>query len=270
MRTSLPSTAGGSVGESKRTNWSWSAARRGKSNYGHVVWRKPLAGHFCHGVAFSPTTPHQCAVGFETGVQIWDVAAGKQVFEIPVVEYIKQLDYSPDGQLLGVIGRSGVCNYIQPPMGSWFARSKTEQTSGMLTGQFSPDGTQIATGGGDFMLRFWDVATGELISEWNAPDWILRLGFSPDGKRVFTTSKDGTVTIWDSERGDALITLATHADAEVWSAEFSPNGNSLLAVGKQPYLWHVASPSTVRTAQGLVTDGLQCEPLRVVKQADGE
>jgi WD40 repeat protein len=79
---------------------------------------------------------------------------------------------------------------------------------------FSPDGTLLATVGGDTWgsgpnpipwkngdLRVWDAETGELLAIRNrhwAP--IMAVRFSPDGKLLATGGYDGTVQIWEVRR----------------------------------------------------------------------
>jgi WD40 repeat protein len=62
---------------------------------------------------------------------------------------------------------------------------------------FSPDGTAMATVGGDRLVRVWDVAGREELGRFTGHGAFTRgVGFSPDGTTLYTCSDDGTVRAW--------------------------------------------------------------------------
>lgn len=61
---------------------------------------------------------------------------------------------------------------------------------------FSPHGMQLATAGGDKVVRLWDVETGKQLAALTSPDRVEAVSFSPDGKFLAAGSRDGTVRIW--------------------------------------------------------------------------
>ncbi len=92
---------------------------------------------------------------------------------------------------------------------------------------FSPDGTILATGGGD--VRLWEAATGKLLRccEQDDDGEIKSLAFSPDGKTVAAArSNSNTLSLWDVASGKKRLAFAGHL-AAVWNLAVSPDGTLL-------------------------------------------
>jgi WD40 repeat protein len=112
---------------------------------------------------------------------------------------------------------------VFPPM--------TGHRSNILSVAFSPDGNQIASGGLDQQILFWNASTGEregnpLVSQ---DGIITSVAFSLDGKRLASGGVNGTVRIWDLTTGESLAEM--HHTDSVWSVAWSPDGNLLASAG---------------------------------------
>jgi WD40 repeat protein len=66
--------------------------------------------------------------------------------------------------------------------------------------QFSPDGTQVASGSWDETVRICDARTGHVIAGpfEGHTDSVNSVAFSPDGTRVASASEDKKIRIWDA------------------------------------------------------------------------
>jgi WD40 repeat protein len=96
------------------------------------------------------------------------------------------------------------------------------------TVKYSPDNTQIATGGynvDDYAAKIWDAKTGELIATLDH-DWqVFSLAWTSDGKKLITASC-GPISIFDTATWEQTGTLDGHTD---WVNAISLPCNRLLA-----------------------------------------
>jgi WD40 repeat protein len=87
--------------------------------------------------------------------------------------------------------------------------SKTRRIRNTLSGHqkpvdsitFTRDGTELATGGEDFMAQVWNATTGKsALTMTEHFGEIVAIAFSPDGKTLATASMDNTIKLWKLDR----------------------------------------------------------------------
>lgn len=108
----------------------------------------------------------------------------------------------------------------------------SHRLGGAVAVAFSADDHFVATGGGDGTARLWVAATGELIRLFQGQGAVSSVAFSPDGIRLITGDSDDTLRAWDSATGRELWHVKG-ATLEVSHVEFSPDGQSILAVSDE-------------------------------------
>ncbi|MCA9289632.1 MAG: WD40 repeat domain-containing protein, partial [Phycisphaerales bacterium] len=104
------------------------------------------------------------------------------------------------------------------PSGHWFAitaespprivvcdgrtgtpRREIEQSSTVYSVDISPDGSRLAAGCEDGVVRLYDTRLFQLVAELNGhASYVHVVRFSPDGTRLASGSGDGTVRLWDT------------------------------------------------------------------------
>jgi hypothetical protein len=215
------------------------------------------------GVAFSPDGKLFLTWSSNGTVRLWDVATGKA--KDPLKE-ARGTAYRPGDKtlatwlmLLNPSKRKG-----RPPLEGLgekpgYANALDEKPGYANAVVFSPDGKNVAVGGGYVdtvgrpalgWVRAWEVATGRLRFSFDGrefssedpedggPEMVQSLAFSPDGKTLATASVYGSVLLWDLRSGKRAATLqAFDPDSKAeenfnpaFSVAFSPDGGTL-AVG---------------------------------------
>lgn len=117
---------------------------------------------------------------------------------------------------------------LKPP-GPREARRVGKHDAGAWCVAFTPDGRHILTGGGDKLLRLWDVTTDKEVRRFQGhAHTVLCAAFAPDGRRVVSGGMDNTIRVWDADAGRELLRLDGHADA-VNAVAFSPDGGRVVS-----------------------------------------
>ncbi len=170
----------------------------------------------------------------------------------------REVAFSPDGKTLAAAQFDG----FDPPLGSGRAVSPTSErssrrTRGSVTGAlaFSPDGKTLFSGGGDHLVRTWDLTAAEPRERLKPEGPIGGLGgiaFSPDGTKL-AVSDAQFVRIWDLSDTRNLSRLPapkTRIDVgPTGSLTFSPSGKTLICGGDlntSPSMWDVSGLEPAR------------------------
>lgn len=92
------------------------------------------------------------------------------------------MEISPDGNSLAIASTTGI----------WLYDIKTGEETVLLTENsaligfiaFSPDGSKLASAGGDKKCRIWDIKSQKLLLTFKSPNWVFGLTFLDDGKTL--------------------------------------------------------------------------------------
>ncbi len=173
-------------------------------------------------------------------LRLYNVASGKETPLEQVICDPSLLEFSSDGKLLIETCVDGTIQFFDTLSGRKMYPDLNVDFSTCLS--ISPDGKRIAIGSylnSEYMVRVWNISTGEEISRLSHDDHVRSVEFSPDGKLVVSSS-GGAVHVWNWATGVELSRLVV----DNWSdnSRFSVDGQMVLtqALG-DIYIWEAAT-----------------------------
>ena len=192
-------------------------------------------------------------------IKIWEVGTGRLVRVLDVTNFVRKLEFSPDGKQLAVACLDNGVRVWETTTWSvavWadaaeFSSRQDEAATGAYCVAFSSAGNLLAAGFYNGRILIWDTAKGGLIRRANGRHLglIRNVAFSPDGRTLISAGHDKTIKLWDVQSGRELRTLRGH-DAGLTSLALSPDGD-LIATGAEDgtvRLWEAVSPLEIAVA----------------------
>ena len=166
---------------------------------------------FVWAVALSPDGNLLYVGTHEPALEVYEVATGELLRSVPVAPALgfggvafmnpfDTLEVSPDGSTLAM---ADVDEVVLTDAATLAERGRLRGHAELvLTLEFSPDGTVLASGSDDGTILVWDVATLTRVDRLLGHTGSARgLGFSPDGATLYSAARDQQLLAWDV-RGD--------------------------------------------------------------------
>jgi WD40 repeat protein len=158
-------------------------------------------------------TPDGANLGIVNGnvIRLRDVATSRFVISIIGERPYYSIAISPDGKFLAsgdVNNAVSIWDLTAPPGPGGEIRSSLLTLSGHSGRQnspqalvwqvtYSPDGSLLASAGGDATLRLWSVGDGEMLAVLTGHSKaVTSVAFSPDGRWLATGGLDGKIILW--------------------------------------------------------------------------
>src|SRR5437763_17047475 len=92
---------------------------------------------------------------------------------------------------------------------------------------WSPDGTQLVSGGTDTLVTLWDVADRTPLKVLRGHRWVVQgVVWSPDGRFLASSGRDNAIRLWDPATGTCVQLLQDpdYSDTLFWGVAWSPDG----------------------------------------------
>jgi hypothetical protein len=240
---------GGVPWDPSRFPLSW---KPGSPPFEEILAKFESAAGPVHHIALSPDG-RTLVTGHDSGtVLLRDAASGQFLRRLRVDRGgLGAIALSPDGRVLAAAGTG--FHLRKPERGRielWEvatgrALAVFGEETRPLAVAFSPDGKELASGGWDEQIHFWDPATGEELRSFNAAV-TTTLAFAPDGRMLAQGTNLGA-ELWSPATGKRLATagLDPRGGHGAFLA-FAPDGKRLL-VGNwsDARIWNVAGAKFV-------------------------
>jgi WD40 repeat protein len=175
---------------------------------------------------------------------IWDLATGKPVINQLTPEYPLYWGwgaYSSDDTkilLMGVdapwpdLSAGGTAYIFNAWSGEKLKSFNVGNNNWIRSLDYSPDGSQVATGLDNGEIIIWDYQSGKQITRLVDNNLGLMIGFvkwSPDGSKLAESGDHGYANVWDTSNWKLLYKLSGHAmSTYVDYLSWSPDGTRLL------------------------------------------
>jgi WD40 repeat protein len=209
-------------------------------------------GEMAQSLRFSPDGSRLASGGLDGVVRFWDVASGRELWHSAVRRgEVKPVAVAADGTVAAGAGEGTI----------WLGGGADGVERARLPGHaryvwglaFSPDGSALASVGGDDLVRVWDLGSLPGTGNRSAADHVgdfRAVAVSPDGTRVATGTYFGEVWVWSVADGVPVVTTPRHT-GRVTDVQFSPD-SSLLVSGSDD---GTARVWAVRTGEELARSG---------------
>jgi WD40 repeat protein len=166
----------------------------------------------------------------EAKAVVWEAASGRKVgaFGGPLLPGDAMIDValSPDGALVAGINGRAILRMWNVDSGKQVFRISTGPSSGIGAAvDFSPDGTAVATAGGNG-AAIWRVPSGKRVAAFTATGKADSVAFSADGTMLAAGFDDGVTRIWDVATERQITALPGHT-LPVTDVAFDPDGSAL-------------------------------------------
>jgi WD40 repeat protein len=207
------------------------------------------AGHLSivYSLAFSSDGKRLASGGQDGTALVWDLATSRALhtFHGHYLSVVG-LAFSPDGRRLatgdgqpnyGNDGREALVRLYDLDTGK-LVRQFHGHLNGVHALRFSPDGTKLATGGGDDRVRLWDVATGRRLGQVRHLRMSRPVSFLAGGKSLLIYQEDGSCRVVEATSLRSLAAFGGGQRSFASTAGCLPGEKEAVVVTFREAVWY--------------------------------
>ena len=195
-------------------------------------------------VAFSPDGRQLVTTSIDQLWKLWDIESGRLLHaEKSLLGNPTAAVFLSDGKTIAVASGDHTISLWQPTAEGWKKRAVLKGRSPPLSLALSPDGTELASGGGQD-VRLWSTTPPAEPSDWMPLSESEFKCLSTDGRAFLLALTNGVIELWDSA---TLTKTATFAWPETNAVSFAlhSDGKTIVSGSENGTikLWRVAGRS---------------------------
>lgn len=202
-------------------------------------------------IALSPNGLALATVSDDGTAKLYDTASGALLRTISGTGNLTCVAYAPDGGSIAFGQSNGAILQIKLSDGSTM-RTYASHTNAVRDVQFSPDGSQLFSGGLDRRAILWSTNDGTILRDFAHTLAVNGVAFNPsDATMVATACADNNVRLFNTTGGGELATLSSHTEP-VNAVAFNKGGDTLFSAADDDTAksWTSATGALVATFSG--------------------
>ena len=225
-----------------------------------------LKGHLggLEAVAFNPAGDRVATAGGFGGVKVWEAENGRGVLAFGHTSVVPGAVTPSVACLAFLKDDLVVSGSLDKTLKSWRFEGRWTENRWLgphvfrvLTLDFNPDGTLLATGGGEPSrsgeIKLWEIGKGMLVRTLDSlhSDTVFGVKFSPDGSLLASGAGDKFLKVTRIDSGKEYRSYEGHT-SHVLSVDWKSDGKQLVSGGADNVLkvWEVESGEQLRTMVG--------------------
>jgi WD40 repeat protein/uncharacterized membrane protein len=189
-----------------------------------------LSGHSgaVDGIALTADGRYAATVSRDATAYFWDLSGNRQMYEFKGhMQGLSCVAFDARGLLVATAGKDGKVRLFDV-VTAQLLKEFTEPKGPVKAVAFLPNSTKLLSAGENGQLLLWDYRSGTSAALRGHSRTINTLAISPDGQWLFSGGGLGEAFLWNLTKLE-LVKKLRAGEAEVTTANFSPNGHYLVA-----------------------------------------
>jgi len=148
-------------------------------------------------VGFSPDGSMIASGSTDNTLKVWDVPVNAPIRSFKTNDAVQAVALSPDGTKLAIGGKDGSLKLVTPAEFKELVKFDASHQGAVTALAFNVNGQTLASVGVDRMLRYWNVANGQLLATVGAHTaGVNNLVVHPNNTAAYTVGDDGYLKFW--------------------------------------------------------------------------